>query len=139
MLPENYSLVIAIGLVALIGFSMFWHIRKFHTMARRYPLKELGEGADTREKQTLTIGNANMGNNLTLSRDDQYIHIMPSGFFKLLGAPASSLPIARMQIVLEEEDWAEVQIGIRRIHGPRWLLAPSKGSAGPPGDAKPPS
>lgn len=126
MQQHEIYILIAVALVALFCLTLFWHHGKFRKLAKRYPHQAPGADAETRSKQTLTIGSANMGNKLLLARDERFLHISPSGFFKLVGAPSCSLPIAKIKHIQHDDEWAEVQVGIHRIYGPRWFLHPEE-------------
>lgn len=106
MQTHEIYIIIGIALVALFGLTMLWHHGKFRKLAKQYPQQPPGSDADTRTNQTLTIGSANMGNKLGLARDSNFLHIAPSGFFKLIGAPSSSIPIAKLKHLKHDDEWA---------------------------------
>jgi hypothetical protein len=116
--------IVAAGGAAFVGVTAYLARSVVADLAKAFPPQPEEADAETRERQTLNVGHANMSWGFSMTSDATYVHVRPGPLLKTFGATPFSLPRAQIKVVATHGEWATVEIDGRLIEGPRWCLAP---------------
>ncbi len=89
-------------------------------LAKQFPAQAWGAGAEVRERQSLSVGPANMSRGVTVALDAKYVHVAPGRVLKVFGGAPFSVPRAEIEVVKVSGKWATVRTGGKTIFGPTW-------------------
>lgn len=94
----------------------------WNDLASKYPINEHAIGP-WREFQSMAIDMMNFGFCVHMYADDQYIHLAPTKFLRLMRAKPVSIPRAEMQDIRRASfGTAKVKLNKQKLTLPRWTV-----------------
>lgn len=94
-------------------------------IVRHFPAQPIGEGAVSRSFQSVAFGLVNRWNHcLTITVDEDHLHIQPLALFRWFGARPMSIPFESIENVERSRlpGYLRGMIGPYRLTGPKWCM-----------------
>lgn len=123
------TVVVALDALLLFGLRQ-WAASVFNDLARHFPARTHGTGAQARSYQGIAIGALSFGGCFTIARDEQHVHFEPMRVARWFGARAFSVPLDALRAPLTpHKRGSSVKLGRFTLSAPRWALEPLADSA----------
>jgi len=107
--------------IAASAFHLVWR-----PILAAYPARVPAADAVRRRFQSFSIGCVNMGLSIHVAADDEFLHLVPLGIWRMLGANPASIPWSALTPV--GRSGRAARLDGHRLEGPRWCMALIGGS-----------
>ena len=116
--------VIFLLVMIVLGTTLSMTKATINRVSRRYPPQPPTAATQWRTGQQITVGAAHLGRFTRVGLSTDYVHVVPGGILRRLGALPTSIPREELCLIERGGDWVTVSLGGHVLCGPAWCLTP---------------